>query len=155
MPKTMSKGQLKRDFHQRWIFLSLAFGERAPHGFAWNANSILHTRCKRRVFVLTTIKKITDNRKGCLLFFGRSGGTRTRGLQYPKRLGVVFWLSLFTFWCFLVRKRCFQMLSFALFPHSPHPWMVKGVVIELISPISNHESWTAYTPCWVFLLPLV
>ena len=29
-------------------------------------------------------EKRTDNRKGYLFFFGRSGGTRTRGLQYPK-----------------------------------------------------------------------
>ena len=29
-------------------------------------------------------EKNADNHKGYLRFFGRSGGTRTRGLQYPK-----------------------------------------------------------------------
>ena len=34
--------------------------------------------------ITTSTKKTTGNHKGYLLFFGRSGGTRTHGLQYPK-----------------------------------------------------------------------
>ena len=40
-----------------------------------------------------TYRKTAENKSKMArfrLFFGRSGGTRTRGLQYPKRLGVVF-----------------------------------------------------------------
>ena len=55
------------------------------------------------------------------------------------------------------------MLSFALFPHSPNPWMVKDVVKPNSHPknraaiIANSyrqvTKW--FTPCRVFLLPLV
>ena len=53
-------------------------------------------------------QKRTDNRKGCLFFFGRSGGTRTRGLQYPKlaRYQLRYTsFGLFLSFCFL--RRCF------------------------------------------------
>ena len=53
--------------------------------------------------------------------FGRSGGTWTHGLQFPNKYAIVFWLLLLTLWCFLVRKRCFPMLLWALFPRSPKP----------------------------------
>ena len=43
-------------------------------------------------------------------FFGRSVEIRTPGLQFPNKYAIVFWLLLLTFWCFLVRKRCFPML---------------------------------------------
>ena len=53
--------------------------------------------------------------------FGRSDRIRTCDLVNPNKYAIVFWLLLLTFWCFLVRKRCFSMLSFALFPRSPKP----------------------------------
>ena len=88
--------------------------------------------------------------------------------RQPGGLSVIFWSKwrdsnsrppvpeasrsspLTTFIYFLalsVRKRCFRVPPVALFPHSPNPWMVKGVVIGLIPAISKHESQTAYTPC--------
>lgn len=54
-----------------------------------------------------------------LFVCGRSGRIRTCGLLVPKRKMIVFSLISGAFRGFRVRKRCFRMLSFALFPRSP------------------------------------
>ena len=68
-----------------------------------------------------SIKKTKRTGKPFFLFFGRGDKIRTCDFYDPNKYTIVFWLLLLTFWCFLVRKRCFPMLSFALFPRSPKP----------------------------------
>jgi len=124
-------------FSPKVNILTFAAYKQAPALCAENANSILHTRCKRRVFVLagcidftagfsptanisapcalkasfqifgwdmrtrillrktssshsTALTKKRTARKERFSFFGRSGGTRTRGLQYPNKYAIVF-----------------------------------------------------------------
>ena len=64
--------------------------------------------------------------------FGRSDTTRTCDPRIPNKSAPIFSLIYKAFQDFWVRKRCFRMLSFALFPRSPRRKMVKTVV--------NHKS---------------
>ena len=56
---------------------------------------LLRNKRTRILLRKTSSSRSTTNIKnrqpqGLPIFYGRSGGTRTRGLQYPKRLGAVF-----------------------------------------------------------------
>ena len=64
--------------------LTLAAYEQAQRALRGECELDFAQERKRQVFILATSKKRTDNTCGYPFFFGRSGGTRTRGLQYPK-----------------------------------------------------------------------
>ena len=66
-----------------------------------------------------TKQKIGNNHKGHFLFFGRNDRIRTCDIVLPKKSEPIFCLIYKAFRGFLVRKRCFRVLLFALFPRSP------------------------------------
>ena len=95
--------------------------------------------------------------------YGRSDRVRTCGIDVPNKTIPIFCLIYKAFRGFLVQKRCFRVLLQALFPRSPKPQMVKDVVKPQSEPTnqaaiiasSYRQVTERFTPCRVFLLPLV
>ena len=81
------------------------------------ANCVTHTQKLRNKVKKGTKKALKNSVSQC--FFGRSDRVRTCGIDVPNKSAPIFSLIYKAFRGFLVQKRCFRMLSFALFPRSP------------------------------------
>ena len=62
----------------------------------------------------TDVRRIKTN-----IFFGRNDRIWTCDIVLPNKTIPIFCVIFASFWCFLVRNRCFRVLLSPLFPRSP------------------------------------
>ena len=86
----------------------------------WQSTGLSFTTALLRIlFIPLSNKKVTGILNACY-FFGRNDRIRTCDIVLPNKTIPIFCVIFASFWCFLVRNRCFRVLLKALFPRSPN-----------------------------------